>query len=163
MAKEVKCPLCGEMQDKEQAIKYKNRYYHPQCLEKKKQKENDEPDRQELIGYVMRLHKMSNINGFVLRQIKNFRDEGYTYKGMILTLRYFHEVKGNPITGDGIGIIPYVYEEAKKWHIKKIEAQKHFDDLTEQGLKDLTTKRTVKVQSKSLEMRTRPKIDINSL
>lgn len=163
MARKVKCPECGEMLEKEVAIKYKNRYYHPQCLEKKQSKSNEEPDRQRLIAYIMKLRKESKISGFILRQIKSFREEGYTYGGMLLTLHYFHEIKGNSVTADGIGIIPYVYEEAKNWYTQKVEAQKHYDQLIKQGLTELTKKRTVRVQSKPLDSKIRQKIDINSL
>lgn len=60
----------------------------------------------------------------MLKQIKEFQDDyGYTLKGMELTLRYFHEIQGNGVDARGIGIIPYVYEDAKRHYnyIQKVK------------------------------------------
>ena len=42
------------------------------------------------------------------------KEKEYSYSGMRKTLKYFFEVRGNSIekANGGIGIIPYVYDEA---------------------------------------------------
>jgi hypothetical protein len=42
----------------------------------------------------------------------------YTYSGIKRTLEYFYEVKKNSIekANGGIGIVPWVYEEAKRYY-----------------------------------------------
>lgn len=40
-----------------------------------------------------------------------------TYKGIYQALVYFYDIKGNPLKADndGIGIVPYIYEEANRF------------------------------------------------
>lgn len=43
-----------------------------------------------------------------------------------MTLQYFHEIKGNEvIDGTGIGIVEYVYEDAKAYFINLSEVFSH--------------------------------------
>jgi hypothetical protein len=63
--------------------------------------------------------------------------KGYTYRGMYLTLKYFYEIKkGNKEKANKtIGIIPYVYEEAKRHYsskeYKKINIEKEIAEYVE--------------------------------
>ena len=175
----VKCPICGQQFDRdiEEFIKVGRRYYHTKCYEehekeqekkkssidtiKKDLKTSEEQNRRELIGYVMELYNLSNINGLILKQIKEYKELGYSYIGMKSTLYYFHEILKNPVVATGIGIIPFVYDEAKQWYTSKAIAHKHFDDLIkDQGI---TNKKTVRIESKPLEVKKRQKIDIETL
>ena len=57
------------------------------------------------------------------------KDYNFTYSGIMKSLEYFHRVKKNPIdTKYGIGIIPYVYNEAKDYYYKLYLAQHANDD-----------------------------------
>jgi hypothetical protein len=48
---------------------------------------------------------------------------------MELALRYFHETLGNrPQDGSGIGIIPFVYEEAKNYYIKQMKISESIEN-----------------------------------
>lgn len=153
MAQKVKCPYCGERFDKEIGVKKSNRYYHPECfekerrekLDKKKQQAKKKEDqscedpevlaRKELIDYIDNLYGRHRLNPMLFKQIKSMREEGYTYQGMKLTLWYFHELKNNPVLEDsGIGIIPYIYEETKRWYIKAKNASDSYEELKEQGV-----------------------------
>lgn len=57
----------------------------------------------------------------MLKQIKEYQEEyGYKLKGIELALRYFYETLDNkPREGDGIGIVPFVYDEAKRRTLDK--------------------------------------------
>ena len=71
------------------------------------------------------------VNDCCFVQAKNFLSQGYTYRGMYLSLKYFYEIKKGNIekANGGIGIIPYIYSEAKAYYTKvettkaKIEAE----------------------------------------
>ena len=55
----------------------------------------------------------------VNKQIKDFQQEyGYTYSGMLKSLIYFYEVKGNSTekANGGIGIVPFVYKDAYRYY-----------------------------------------------
>lgn len=107
----VKCPYCEKENDKLGAVKIGNRYYCPECADKKN-KESD--DYKNLCSYI---DETIGISPIIMRQIKNFKAKGFTYTGIKLTLKYFSEVQGNEMKGYGIGIVEYVYEEAKKYYL----------------------------------------------
>ena len=66
--------------------------------------------------YIISLYNLKDdyiVPKFML-QLSNFEKEyGFTYSGMLKALKYWYEVKRNPIDKDrGLGIIPYVYKQA---------------------------------------------------
>ncbi|WP_425203759.1 hypothetical protein [Priestia megaterium] len=159
MARKVKCPYCEEMVDKEEAISHQKRYYHDACL---KEKEKSTQHRRELIEYICDLYKVDAPTGMMLKQIKEFENDfKYKLKGIELALRYFYDtLENNPREGEGIGIVPYVYEEAKRHYLKRQSIQKSVNKLTENPVKE----KRVRVKSPKLEIQRRNlKIDMNSL
>ncbi|PAC96352.1 hypothetical protein [Bacillus paralicheniformis] len=118
MARRVKCPYCETYLDKNDAIPYKKRYYHQNCFDTWKM---EAEHRKELIKYICELYKIDAPTGMMLKQIKEFQEEyKYKLKGIELALRYFHETLGNPVReGDGLGIVPFIYEEAKADYLQK--------------------------------------------
>ena len=57
----------------------------------------------------------STPNPRVWKQLKEFRDTyNYSYSGICKTLRWWFELKGNSVekANGGIGIVPYVYDQA---------------------------------------------------
>lgn len=133
----IKCPYCKEMFHREDGIQVKRRYYHPECLEKKRednrlneQKSADESkgesqDYKDLIEYICNKYDMKRPSGMILKQIKDYKEQyDYTYKGMELALRYFYDTEGNSVKDDtGVGIIVYVYDRAKNFYIRKINVE----------------------------------------
>lgn len=69
---------------------------------------------------------MPKVNGFILKQIKEYETEyGYKLAGIRLALQFFHEIEGNSTEIDsskynaqGIGIVPFVYEKARIYYSK---------------------------------------------
>jgi hypothetical protein len=127
MARQVKCPYCEQKFDKEEAYEYKKKYYHPKCFE---QWEQEKTHRQELIKYICELFRIDAPTGIILKQIKDFQEDyKYKLKGMELALRYFHETLGNrPQEGSGIGIVPFVYEDAKNYYIKQMKISESIEN-----------------------------------
>ncbi len=123
MGRLVKCPYCEQKLDKDEAFTYKKRYYHEQCF---KTWQRESVDRKELIDYICKLYGIETLTGMMLKQIKDFHEEyHYKYKGMELALRYFFETLNNQIQdGTGIGIIPFVYEDAKNYYVMKMKVEK---------------------------------------
>ena len=124
MAKKYKCPVCEKMNDAEEAEKHKSRHYCPDCLKNKlEEAKNNSDGWEELYNYLCELYG-GKPTGRMFKQLGEFRKPPYNYlnTGMLLTLKYFHETLGNPvIEGTGVGIIPYVYEEAKNNYIRQKE------------------------------------------
>lgn len=126
--KQMKCPRCDDTVTKHKAIHHTNgRYYHQVCFDEWR---NTADTRGQLISYVMELYEVKQPTGVMLMQIKRFHEEfNYKYKGMELSLRYFYEILGNKVRdGDGLGIIPYIYEEATEQYMRQIEIDKSLAD-----------------------------------
>lgn len=53
------------------------------------------------------------------------KEKNYSYSGMYKSLKYFFEIKGNPIekANGGIGIIPWIWDDALKYWRALWEAQ----------------------------------------
>ena len=132
----VKCPYCNQYfrRSSEQFIYDKGRYWHEECHKLNLgEKSKTDSDRRELLAYIEKLLN-KKIDARILKQIKTYtEDYGYKYKGIQLTLEYFFELKGNLISKaqGGIGIVPYVYEEAKKYYMMKNQVSESLDALKE--------------------------------
>lgn len=119
MTRKVKCPECGTFNDKENAVYHNSRYYCKVCYENKV---SELEDYKNLISYICELYQIETPTGWMVKQIKDFKEKfNYTYRGMRSTLHYFYEIQeGNSVTDSmGIGIVPFVYDEAKKFYIDK--------------------------------------------
>ena len=128
MAHIVKCKVCGNQFDRDKVACLKvsaNRYAHKHCAEKAGLKGEEvelphkDPDLTDLENYIMKLFGEDYVNVRIRKQIKDYQDQyGYTYSGMLKTLIYFFEIKGNSVekANGGIGIIPYVYKDACQYY-----------------------------------------------
>lgn len=136
MARKVKCPECGTYNDKENTVESNGRYYCPICYENK-QKEAD--DYKQLMSYICRLYQIDAPTGWILKQVKDFKEQfHYSYKGMKTTLHYFYEIEHNdPADSLGIGIIPFVYEEAKKFYIDRLAVKNSAKNLEQMKKKKI--------------------------
>lgn len=78
----------------------------------KKSTSPDAAERKALLAYIKELDLNAN---FILigSQLKRMTDDGMTYGGIRYALWYSVNVKQMPYRG--VGIIPYVYEEAKTY------------------------------------------------
>lgn len=152
MAHYVICSICKQRfdRDKVQAVKTgARRYAHQRCcpsgeLVPLPEKEID-PDLIELENYIKKLLKEDFINARVRKQIKDFQQEyGYSYSGMLKSLIYFYEVKGNSTekANGGIGIIPFVYKDAYNYYLdlflaKQKNQEKNIKEITHK-IKEIT-------------------------
>jgi hypothetical protein len=150
MARNVKCPLCGTFNEKENAIYHNSKYYCKVCYENK---QNESNDYKELISYICELYSIDIPTGWILKQIKDFKEQfNYTYKGIKSTLHYFFEIQeGNDVADSmGIGIVPFVYDEAKKFYIDKKAVK---DSVIGMNLEEMeANKKTINIKRNSSEL-----------
>lgn len=128
MARLVKCPYCEKQLSKEDAHEYKKKYYHMECFEAWRR---DIEHRKELIDYILDLYRLDAPTGMMLKQIKEFQEDfKYKLKGIELALRYFHETLGNSVQeGSGLGIVPYIYEDAKRHYMMKMKVEQSMNNF----------------------------------
>ena len=112
-AKTIKCYFCGLAADSVRALRKDGKAFHNDCYPEYK-------DRTELFRYCCKLWGLKAPGPLIARQAKQFKEKGYTYKGMLFSLKYFYEVKHNDKNkykgSETIGIIPFVYEDAKAYY-----------------------------------------------
>lgn len=130
--RKVKCGICSKLNDKEDCEKVGMKYYcKGECLdklvEKQSEKDQEKEDWAELYHYIIEIygHKPT---GMMFKQLGDYRKDPYNYtnKGMYLTLKYFYETKEQEaMENTGLGIIPYIYEEAKKNYMKQMEISEY--------------------------------------
>ena len=124
----VKCFYCQQLFDRNSEPFEKpkgNRYAHKACYDKHMgNMSQEERDYEALVEYIKQLLG-KDLNPRVWKQLKEYREmrdnEGnpmYTYSGMLKTLIWWYELKHNDIekANGGIGIIPYVYQDALKYY-----------------------------------------------
>ena len=123
MAHYVTCVYCKNKfdRDKEPTVQISaRRYAHADCAKKHEEnKSQEEKDLEALEKYIMNLFDEPYVNARIRKQIKDFKKEyNYTYSGMLKTLIFWFEIKGNSIdkANGGIGIIPFVYNDALKYY-----------------------------------------------
>ena len=123
--RKCKCIYCKIEFDRDK-IPYtqisERRYAHKECADKNFiPKERDEKDYEDLVNYIEKLFGIGYVSAKVAKQIRDYRLQyGYSYSGILGTLVYWYEVKQAPLdkANGGIGIVPYIYDQAKEYYTK---------------------------------------------
>ena len=131
----VKCIYCGVTFDRDKLPFIQvsqRRYAHQECsLSEDQKKDKEEQDKIDLENYILQLFKIDYVDAKIRKQIKQYREEyNYTYSGIHKALIYFYEVKGNSIekANGGIGIVPYVYQNAYNYYLALWQAKQRNQD-----------------------------------
>ena len=125
------CKICGKQFDRnaEQAvIAGPRRYAHQKCLptgELVPMENPIDPELDKLNNYIINLLGKDYNAARVKKQIKDFKEQGMSYSGILKSLIYFYEVKGNSKekANGGIGIVPFVYKDAYNYYYDLFMAQ----------------------------------------
>lgn len=135
MAHNVKCTVCGQVfdRDKIQAVKSgARRYAHHRCMPEGELVPMPNPIDEDLVALEQYIKELLGENNYsiakVRKQIKEYKENyDYSYSGMLKTLKWFYDIKGNPKekarAAGGIGIIPFVYKDALNYYYNLYLAQ----------------------------------------
>ena len=122
MAHKVKCLYCGEQFDRDiEPTKQVStrRYAHLKCWEEHlANMSQEEKDIAAFYDYTRQLFG-EDYNYLLTKKLaeRYVKENQYTYSGMLKALKYWYEVRKNPINTDrGVGIIPYVYKNAYDYY-----------------------------------------------
>lgn len=149
---QVICRQCGKSIDKSKAylddkrksfyfcdvfcaIEYDKSKKINQKIKKKENKQTDKnrterkkSDREELFDYISSLY--GYFPKFMPQKVKQLTDDGMTYKGIELALRYWVETLNHGWGEEsGVGIVPYIYEDAKEFWNKKQSIKKKSTEI----------------------------------
>ena len=138
----VKCFYCGQQFDasREPFVMAKaRRYAHKSCAENYQSSlTQEQKDRQELENYIKILFHTTSISTKIEKQIEKYISENhYSYSGIQRSLFYFYEIKKNSLdkANGGIGIVPYIYQEAYNYYYTIWLAQQQNQDKVIQDYK----------------------------
>lgn len=116
----ITCKYCKKIFNKqeEEYVQLSNSIYaHVSCSELEAKREKT--DAEKLDDYIMTLFNYDYVPPRAKKQISQFIQEyNYTYSGILRTLVYFYEIKGGDreAAHDGIGIVPFVYQDAYNYY-----------------------------------------------
>lgn len=129
MSHYVKCLYCEQKfdRDKVECVSIGRRYGHLKCHEQcMAQKTQEEKDQYNLEEYIRKLFNTKTLNTKVKRQLEDFKEKyNYSYSGILKTLVYWYDIKKNNLekANGGIGIVPYVYDQAREYYYRLYLAQ----------------------------------------
>jgi hypothetical protein len=128
MAHMVICSVCGKRfdRDKVQAVQTgARRYAHATCDPSNKnfvqlpQKIEQNDDMKKLKDYIENKYGTKAKWPLIMKQIKDFTEnKNFSLSGILKSLVYFYDVKGNSVDGSngGIGIVEYTYQDAYNYY-----------------------------------------------
>ena len=131
----VKCLYCGKQFDRlsEPCVKLGRRYAHKECYDSQDDEDlKKEKEKSDFFDYLKELYGSDYNFVAVSKQAENYiKQYGFTYSGMLKSLKWFYEVKHNDkeSANGKIGIIPYIYEDAKKYYYNLYLAQQRNKDV----------------------------------
>ena len=81
-------------------------------------------------SYIAKLYD-GNVNWpLVMKQLKSMQEDyGYKNSGILYTLKYAHDIKEMQFTGNSIGIVPYLYNEARQFYSQLSSVRKSLDNI----------------------------------
>lgn len=131
MAHYVICLNCGEKFDRDKVEWIQpqaRRYAHKICPKPNPEKAKLEADKDAFWQYVKKIYgpgyNFVKLNMFAEKYIREYN---FTWSGMLKALKWFYEIQKSPkksLDYDTIGIIPFVYEDAKKYYKGIHDSQK---------------------------------------
>lgn len=140
MAHRVKCLECGEYFDRDiiECRKIGNRYAHKICpnqFHANPELVKIEQEKTQFYTYIKKLYGKKYNYMTINNQAESYiEDYGYTWSGMAGTLHWFYDILKKPFDKNkGIGIIPYVYEQAKEYYTTIAEAERANKEIIELG------------------------------
>ena len=134
MGHPVICSICGQRFDRDsiQAVKTgARRYAHASCDPSNQdfvplvKKPEQDPDMIKLREYIANKYGDKARWPLINKQIKDYIVKGYSVSGILKSLVYFYDVKGNNIDGSngGIGIVDFCYQDAYNYYLSLYLAQ----------------------------------------
>lgn len=127
-------------------------YFHKVCYDTwKAQPSTDEDWVKMIYDFLARDLKVSYDYFLCEAQIKKFwKEQKINPKGIYFTLKYFYEIKNNQWEKGhgGLGIVPYVFTEAKSYWIEQERKKRGFMKQTEMQAKERTVIKLFRTNNK---------------
>lgn len=142
MARLSTCKGCGkELQPNEKKMIGSKSY----CANCYARAERDSIEYKQLIEFVCKNYEIDAPTGFMLKQIKEFRnDYNYPYSAITYTLWYCKEILQKELQVNyGLALVKYYYEEAKDYYTQQSRIIDHMKSISDSDIKTKVVKGTV--------------------
>ena len=123
MAHKVKCPICGKIFDRDivECVQIAaRRYAHKTCINQdEKNLTQDVVDKDNFYQCIKQIYGKDYNYQLINHQAEEYIQlYNYTWTGMEKALRWFYILNQGSIEDShgGVGIIPYIYDEAKQYY-----------------------------------------------
>lgn len=135
----VKCSICNEIfdRDKVECVKTSSRRYaHAKCYNREDVNKTEEDKcRDKIFEYTKQLFgEHFNYMKIDTQMKKLIKENHYSYSGILKTLTYWYQVKNGDVSKSfyGLGIVPYVYNDAYNyyfniWMAQQVNAEKNIE------------------------------------
>lgn len=129
MAHLVKCFFCEETFDRDKIPSIKvnaRRYAHEKCAKNNSQALSEEADKDNFYKIVKEIYGSDYNYVMIDKQANSFiKQYGYTWSGMTGCLHWFYNINHGSLEEGhgGIGIIPFIYEDCRKYYQELYKAQ----------------------------------------
>ena len=113
------CSLCNQELHKDFKVTRNRKAICKNCADKL---DKEKLEHQDFLRYLTEELDLNNINGMIISQIKNYRENyNYLYSGMKYTIYYCKEILKMDFDIDkfGIGFIPYNYKKAEEYFLEQ--------------------------------------------
>lgn len=166
----AECRICKQIIDKEKddwIMPSKNYYFHRKCYEDWKKSEPlvDEQWRSFIYDFISRDLKVPYNYHMCEAQINKFmKEHKMTMKGIYFTLKYFYGVKKHDWNKGhgGLGIVPYVYNEACSYWVAQEKLTKGIVADIERQMREATDRYKKVVVRKPVPNK-KSKVDLSSI
>ena len=138
---QTKCPVCGKYFYRSETpfVEYKKRYYHKECYSVLKAEAKEE---EALHEFIKDLFGVDFVSARIKKQINDMvANYGYKHSGILGTLKYWYEIKHNSLvkSNGGIGIVPFIYDQAKDYYERLYQAKIANLDIKQEDIEIKTT------------------------
>lgn len=150
MARLSTCKGCGKKLQPDEKYIHSSKTYCKECFDKI---ERESTEYKQLIEFICTKYELEKPTGFILKQIKEFRNEyGYSYAAMTYTLWYCMEILGKPyIEKYGVALIRHYYDEAKDYYSQQERSKEKISKLSNMEVKTKRVKHTPVTPNKKSE------------
>lgn len=135
------CKGCGKKLQPEEKYTHASKTYCEECFKKI---ERESTEYKQLIEFICNNYGMEKPSGFMLKQIKDFKnDYGYSYAAMTYTLWYCKEVLNKSLIEKyGVALIKNYYNEAKDYYSQQEKLTEQVNKLSDVEVKKKVVKRS---------------------
>ena len=153
------------LKENEDYIRRGTHYYHKSCYDLREQRKknpsikieaNDNFWKDAAYDYLRFIVKLQ-VTPLFFKQWHDFlkQNKDYSAKGLYFAILYFYEIKkgDKEKSNGGIGIIPYVYDEARKYWYERENRQHGIVNHIEQQIKDAAARKQITLTKKEIKPR----------